>query len=258
MDDPLTEARKYALKRTYYGLDNILVFERLKPKTLEEWEALAQKYPEGKAGFSAIDKLRDDADKVFKRLSSTRFSPLPGNEDFDPESFVPNKAVKVGSKESIYSSSGHASTVIKTPSGYHFWDPHGKPVTDEKSSMTNLRGPLSRLPGKLTQCNMLYEFQTYRGTCQFWSILRQIHPEKTDEEFKQMVLDVQERTGLPQNLNYIERVNKTVDSNLDLIPIALFEQVIAEGINEFATPAEKLESRKGLGRKKCKRCGLLK
>ena len=41
----LQKAREYGLNRKHFELDKISLLPHLKPKTLEEWDALAKKYP---------------------------------------------------------------------------------------------------------------------------------------------------------------------------------------------------------------------
>ena len=142
---------------------------------------------------------------------------------------------------------GHEASVIVNPRGdIHVFDPHGMPYTDPDAYHSFMHAPLEKIamrPDSLSYCNMSGAFQTLRGTCMLWSRLRLLHPEKTDEEFKQMVLATQKRTGLPEK-DYHGR-----NENLDLIPIAIFEQLLEEGYPKVATIAERLEYRKGLGRK---------
>lgn len=270
----LQTAREYGLNRNHFGLDKISLLPHLKPKTLEEWDALAKEYPLGEAGHPAINQLLDKLQlkypeeinfrskslfstankqglKVYDTLEKMQTVPgvLYGTKKASPTAVPSNskELVKsVGSNAIALSSNIHRSSIIVKPSGdMHVFDSQGRPYTDPKAHHSFMHGPLEKIarrPDSLSYCNMPEAFQGERGTCMLWSRLRLLHPEKTDEEFRQMVLATQKRTGLP------EKFVDGGDENLDLIPIAIFEQLLAEGYPKVATIAERLEYRKGMGR----------
>jgi hypothetical protein len=240
--DELQKLREYSVKRTHFNLNRIPLLPRLRARTITEWNALATKYPLGEPGYPAINNLRKRL--LEKGLPGANLSDkrtLMHSDDVSQEGFVSHQAQRVTTN------APHVGTLIKKPfEEYHFFDPHGRPIEDEESSLKLLKGAFSRLPGKLTQCSMFGKFQTNRGTCFFWSILRQLHPEKTDEEFYQMVLDAQERTGLPPGIITLKD-GREADENLDLIPIALFEQYLEEGSPELSVE-QRMQHRTGLGK----------
>jgi hypothetical protein len=274
----LQTAREYGLNRNHFGLDKISLLPHLKPKTLEEWDALAKKYPLEEAGHPAIALLIDrlyskypqEVNTGSKSLFSTankqglkvydtleKLTPTPGvlygTRNVSPIAVPSNskELVKsVGSNTIALSSDTHRSSIIVKPSGdMHVFDSRARPYTDPIASHSFMHGPLEKIAGRpdsLSYCNMPGAFQTRRGTCMLWSRLRLLHPEKTDEEFRQMVLATQKRTGLPEK--FVDDKRGRGDENLDLIPIAIFEQLLAEGYPKVATIAERLEYRKGMGR----------
>lgn len=273
----LQKAREYGLNRTHFELDKITLLPHLKPKTLEEWDALSKKYPLGKAGHPAIDsliyKLYDKypeevtagpkslfstANKqgleVYHSSEKIEHTPgiLYGKKTASPIA-VPSSSSElvksVGSNAIPVSSNAHRTSIIVNPRGdMHVFDPHGVPYTDPTAFHSFMHAPLEKIarrPDSLSYCNMPNEFQTNRGTCMLWGRLRLLHPEKTDEEFKQLVLATQKRTGLPEK--FIDNKREEGDENLDLIPIAIFEQLLAEGYPKVAS-SERFEYRKGMGR----------
>jgi hypothetical protein len=271
----LQQAREYGLNRTHFKLDEISLLPHLKPKTLEEWDALSKKYPLEEAGYPAITQLTDKLYRKYPEMFNIGPKGLFGTVNKEGLEVVDNMkrtlpvigvlyrtrkasstAVPSNSKELVKSfgsnafplnGSEHQSSVIVNPRGdIHVFDPHGMPYTDPDAEHSFMHAPLEKIamrPDSLSYCNMPGAFQTRRGTCMLWSRLRLLHPEKTDEEFKQMVLATQKRTGLPEK-DYHGR-----NENLDLIPIAIFEQLLEEGYPKVATIAERLEYRKGMGRK---------
>jgi hypothetical protein len=273
----LQQAREYGLNRTHFKLDEISILPRLKPKTLEEWDALSKKYPLREAGYPAIKQLLKRLSIKYpevlnygsKSLNSTvnkeslevvdtkkSMHTVPGLLLYEADKAPPPPTAPSNSKELIESvgnsafplhSSAHQSSVIVNPRGdMHVFDPHGTPYTDPNAYHSFMHAPLEKIairPDSLSYCNMQGAFQTERGTCTLWIRLRLLHPEKTDEEFKQMVLATQKRTGLPEKIG-----SNGGDENLDLIPIAIFEQLLDEGYPKIPTIAERLEYRKGMGR----------
>jgi len=253
------EARKYAIAREHFNLDTIRLLPTLRPKTPKQWEELAARYPLKKASHKLIQDLTSETLRLLKsNISVVRLTPdvevFPSR--LPVERAGPHKVGKLNLYTDVSKTSGHSSVLIQQPDGkFHFFDPHGKTLEHPKSTMKYMSGLLGKLPGELTQCDMPGKFQSLRGTCQLWSMLRSLHPEKTDEEFHRMVIATQRRTGLPEKP--VDINGTMVDENLDLIPIAIAEQIIMGGFPELVTPEERLEIRKGLG-KRCKKCGLIK
>lgn len=253
------EERRYAIAREHFNLDTIRLLPTLRPKTPKQWEELAARYPLREAGRKLIQDLTNETLRLLQsKIPAIRLT--PDVEVFPTrlpiERAGPHKVGKLNLYTTPEKTSGHSTVLIQQPDGkFHFFDPHGKTLEHPKSAMKYMKGLLDKLPGELTQCDMPGKFQGLRGTCQLWTMLRSLHPEKTDEEFYRMVIATQRRVGLPEKP--VDINGTIVDENLDLIPIAIAEQIIRDGFPELVTPEERLEIRKGLG-KRCKNCGLIK
>ena len=253
----LNEARKYSVNRTHFNLDRIPLIPHLKFRTPEEWKALEQKYILGIAGRPAINSLKEEIGKKFPMKTPRQvIDTKPIIQNIDSDLLVPHNVMRLANKPELFNSVGHASTFIKTPSGdFTLFDPHGLPLESPRSQLKNIVEPIKRFIGnnRLEQCNMFGKFQGFRGTCSLWAELRALHPEKTNDEFYEMLLQSIAKSGFDKAFP-IEKNLETID----LIPIAIFEQLVEEGRPNFDDVSKRIEWRKGLGRKICKTCGLSK
>jgi hypothetical protein len=223
----LQKAREIGLKRKHYNLDVIPLLPRVRTKTPEQWLEFAKKYSVSNPfseKFRSKKLYHDNKGSHFNPFTAPFKNPLKGLDE------APHKTKKLLAQESILH--GHLTALTKLPSGdYAIFDPHGIGSTDPRSKL-KLRVPqikkLIEDPGiKINECeDMGSLFQTSRGVCALWTELRRLHPEKSDEEFRQMVGETISRSGLKSAyIQYMDDPKATRELTNDLIPLDIFEQM---------------------------------
>jgi len=154
-----------------------------------------------------------------------------------------------GSADIVYVTdkpSGHAISVIRNPdSTTRVFDPHGRSSKHQDSNVDKIDIEAIRLAtgsmgdDELTQCSEFSgRLQRGRGTCLIWTFIRNLFPDKTDEEFVNMVDAGVIRSGamvLPES----ERT--------DLFVIAIIENLLENGFRNLSL-SDSYEWRTGLGK----------
>jgi hypothetical protein len=256
----LQKAREIGLKRGHYNLDVIPLLPRVRTKTPEQWLEFAQKYPLHKfPSFKSEHFYHDKKKNVYNPLSQVFKNPIKKVED------APYKTRRLHVNPT-FAIRPHAASLIKLPTGdYTVFDPHGIGSKDPNSAMIYKVPQLKKLiedpSAKLGECETMRDmFQVSRGTCALWTELRRLHPEKSDEEFRQMVDETTRSSGLRDT--YIQYLGHPKYSNLltsDLIPLDIFEQMkerleaekpVRPTISAETSREEREKHRTGLGKYK--------
>jgi hypothetical protein len=146
-------------------------------------------------------KYRDnyEADFSFHRIIDRPYEHQPYSENQEislyksPTNRVANRIPSYMSNSSYIANNSHMSVVIRRPDDrYEFWDPHQMAYDNPLSTFYPHKDRIKNLledkiiPHNEETCPA-GSIQGRFGTCKLWSKLRRAHPEKSPEEFRQMV-----------------------------------------------------------------------
>ena len=144
----------------------------------------------------------------------------------------------------------HAFFVKKLPGGrFQILDPNGKGITLTQVNIDNLK-TIFRIPDgqefEFSQCQL----QTDLPNCMLWTMLLVAHREKTTEEISKML----ENTAAAHGYDPEQR------GSYDIIITAIFNRFLEEGFatDEHVAQYPEEDYLKGLGKRKCRKCGLPK
>jgi len=257
----LQKAREIGLKRGHYNLDVIPLLPRVRTKTPEQWLEFAQKYPIRKSyasQFESKDLYHDKKKAVFYPLAQAFNNPIKKVEE------APYKTRRLLVLPTLFDA--HAAALTKLPTGdYTVFDPHGigsrHPRSTMKYKVPQLKKLIEDPSVKLGECETMGSmFQTSRGVCALWTELRRLHPEKSDEEFRQMVDETARRSGLRDTyIQYLRHPEHSKGLSPDLIPLDIFEQMkerleaeqpVRPTISAETSREEREQHRTGLGKYK--------
>lgn len=249
--------KDYAIN--FYNVKTIPILRRLGFLPPEYWTDLEDEFPyhpndEPQPEIDGLQaKIREKNSEFFKytlifdKEPGAYFSrPNTVANDFGSPAYKGRIVHYLNNQKSvIIGGYGHAALLtLHIDGSYKIFDPHGTTPGGERSVFPKIfRDKIENLiyPAKLTKVN-IFPVQGNKGVCLFLSKIRSLHPEKTDKEFKIMLENSAESTGLTKAFprDWLKQ--------LDLLVIATMKKFVREGyLFPNVSEATKITQRRGLG-----------
>jgi len=209
----------------FYNLSTIPLLPKLSKKELTEEKKAMLKAMTKEGAKKLIDDLNlkgrlNTGDKSLKYIlhpkqiqSATKLAPpkppflnygtVGATKGILPKVETDKPTIVLGPHKTAYISSQgtHLATIAKTPEGYYrFFDPHYKRTSDPTSKFHPLREQLIKLVGK--EENLLEDYcpdpklQGDKGICQLYAYAKSLYPEIKNQQFKSLIREIEEETGL--------------------------------------------------------------